>query len=78
MPSLYGSYVFGDFVSGTVWGLTPGLDGVWQRSTLIEGAGAISAFGVDADGELYVLDWAAGQILKLTQADPAALAKQYD
>lgn len=74
MPSLYGSYIFGDFVSGTVWGLTPGLDGVWQRSTLIAGAGAISAFGVDADGELYVLDWAAGQILKLTQADPAALS----
>ena len=74
MPSLYGSYIFGDFVSGTVWGLTPGLDGVWQRSTLLEGAGAIAAFGLDGDGELYVLDWAAGQILKLTQADPAALS----
>ncbi len=72
MPALYGTYVFADFVSGTVWGLVPGQNGAWTRSTLIEQAGSVSAFGLDSTGEIYILDWMAGTILKVSQADPAA------
>ena len=66
IPALAGSYVFGDFGSGTIWRLTQDAGGAWQRVTLLSGGPAISSFGRDAAGELYVLDYVAGAILKVS------------
>ena len=52
-PGLAGTYVFGDFCSGTIWGLQPG---TWTRTTLASTGFFISSFGEDEAGGLYVVD----------------------
>jgi glucose/arabinose dehydrogenase len=66
IPALVGSYVFGDFGSGTIWRLTQDASGAWQRVTLFTGGPNIGSFGRDAAGELYVMDYGAGAILKVS------------
>jgi glucose/arabinose dehydrogenase len=66
LPALAGSYVFGDFGSGTIWRLTQDASGAWQRVALLTGGPNISSFGRDAAGELYVMDYGAGAILKVS------------
>jgi glucose/arabinose dehydrogenase len=66
IPALAGSYVFGDFGSGTIWRLTQDASGAWQRVRLLGGGPTISSFGRDLAGELYVLDYGAGAILKVS------------
>lgn len=69
VPDLAGAYLFGDFCRGTVWAATEAA-GTWQARTLIETGAAISTFGVDADGEIYVADYGRGQIRRLAPATP--------
>lgn len=54
MPDLQGKYVYGDFGSGKVWALTykPGQTPV--NTLLFNAGGNITAFGEDADHELYI------------------------
>ena len=74
--SLRGRYFFADFVKGRVWSLALSYDGSGEAtaSGLIEHTaelggtgtlGNISAFGVDSDGELYVVSYSRGVILKI-------------
>lgn len=70
-PALTGVYVFGDFGSGRIWGAVPRADGSWQRSLLLLSNLAISSFGEDQAGELYVVDYGGGRIRRLV-ADSAA------
>ena len=71
-----GRYFYGDFVTGRVWSiaLIPAAGGEVTASAPTEhtaelgGSGAIgniSAFGVDAAGELYIVSYSSGQILKV-------------
>lgn len=64
-PSLQGKYIFGDFGSGRLWALTYGGGNKTTNQLLINRAGSISAFGEDANKELYICDYGEGQILKL-------------
>ena len=70
MPDLFGRYIFGDFVVGRIWALDTSTGAA--KTDLLNPGGAkpaISSFGQDADGELYVLDWQSGRILKLVPGD---------
>jgi Glucose / Sorbosone dehydrogenase len=92
IPSMVGRYVFGDFVRGRVWSVALTIDpatGEASASDLREhtsevNAGAeiklISSFGVDAHGELYVVNWGEGTIVALrpTPAVTAAPIIQVD
>lgn len=63
-PGMQGLYVFGDFVSGRIWTLEA--DGEnWKRRLAKDTQYAISTFGVDGDGELWVADWDAGALHRL-------------
>jgi len=63
MPEWNGIYLYGDYCSGTVWGLIRSSEG-WQAQVLFGGVGRITSFGQDASGEVYlVLD--GGSILRL-------------
>ena len=76
-----GRYFFADFIQGRVWsiGLRIDQDGEGHALNVIEHTseigdgtplGNISSFGVDALGELYVVAYPHGDILKLlTSAD---------
>jgi uncharacterized repeat protein (TIGR03806 family) len=73
IPSLYGTYVFADFSLGTVWGLVPDdAEEGWERTTLMETGALVSAFGVDHEGEAYLLDWWSGAVHKIVASDPAS------
>ena len=59
MPGLVGTYVFGDFCQGRLWGLTVDAQGEFTRTELglsVPG-GTLVSFGEDAAGELYVLSF---------------------
>ena len=57
IPQLVGTYVFGDFISGRIWGITQNAQGVWVRTDLLSlGANSVSSFGQDQQSEIYVVD----------------------
>lgn len=62
VPSLIGLYVYGDFVSGRIWGTSQASG--WSQRLLVDSALRISTFGVDSGGELYVADYASGTIYR--------------
>ena len=65
LPQLDGYYFYGDFGSGNIWSLYRDDSGQWQSSIFMKNTNlAISSFGQDEDGELYVLSYT-GSISKL-------------
>lgn len=65
LAELAGSYLFGDYCAGTIWGLARKADGAWVRTTILDTGFSISSFGEDEAGELYVLDHPGGRVLRL-------------
>jgi glucose/arabinose dehydrogenase len=61
----YGVYIYGDYGSGIVWGLLHLPDGSWQNAQMFDTGRRISTFGVDEDGEVYMVDDSDGTILML-------------
>jgi glucose/arabinose dehydrogenase len=55
IPALRGTYLFGDYCSGQVWGLVHDSSG-WHARELLRTGFRISSFGEEADGELDVVD----------------------
>lgn len=68
LPELQGTYIYGDFGSGVVWGLTP-QDDDYQHTRLLASGKSISAFGEDNSGELYVIDHAGGGLYQIVPTD---------
>jgi hypothetical protein len=70
-----GRYFFADFVQGRVWslGLTLDAQGEARPAGLVEHTaelggsqlGNISSFGVDADGEVYILSHSRGVVFRI-------------
>lgn len=59
-PNLEGVYLYGDYCSGTVWGLRQEADGSWSQAELVSSGLRISSYGRDEAGELYVIDHSGG------------------
>jgi len=53
-PGLLGTYFYGDFCTGLIWGATQDDTGEWTTEELLVTDLAITAFGEDEDGEIYV------------------------
>ena len=64
IPALEGVYIFGDFCSGSIWGLQRDGD-TWKQALLTSTSFMISAFGEDEQGEIYIADMIGGGIYKL-------------
>ncbi len=66
IAALEGTYVFGDYCTGDLWGLVRGPDGTAERIDLGVSVprNTLVSFGEDAGGELYVLS-AAGTVYRL-------------
>lgn len=63
-PALNGIYLFGDFCSGNIWGLTH--DGAeWQSGLIASTTFRISTFGEDEAGEIYLADLSGGGIYQV-------------
>jgi glucose/arabinose dehydrogenase len=54
IPSLYGTYVYGDYCTGNIWALQYNGTAVTYHAELVAGGPSISSFGVDSQGNLYV------------------------
>ncbi|HEY6213169.1 MAG TPA: PQQ-dependent sugar dehydrogenase [Vicinamibacterales bacterium] len=67
-PRLRGTYLYGDYCSGTIRGIAQNADGSWSSAKLLTTSLRISSFGEDASGELYVADVVAGRIYRLGDA----------
>ncbi len=59
IPEMQGVYLFGDWVSGRIWGLRRAGD-AWAHSLLLETGRNVASFGEDAQGELWIVDYAGG------------------
>lgn len=66
MPALQGHYLYGDYCSGKVWALNAANPGPHPRELLSSGR-RIASFAEDSEGELYLLDNAAGRIFRLNK-----------
>jgi len=64
IPDLQGVYLYGDWGSARIWAAYRDESGAWQSSEFLQTSSAISSFGEDEQGELYVVDYA-GRILRL-------------
>jgi hypothetical protein len=57
MPEHLGTYFYGDFCSGRIWGGVENIEtGAWVSTELLDSELSISTFGEDETGELYVAD----------------------
>lgn len=84
LPAAYrGRYFFADFVSGRVWSFAITTTGTGEGQALdlqehtsalsqAQPLGTISSFGVDADGELLIVSYSRGVILKVVGTVPRA------
>jgi glucose/arabinose dehydrogenase len=65
-PLMEGIYFFGDFCSGRIWGLKR-IQGEWVTQLLVDTEMTISTFGEGEKGDLYVANYADGNIYKIVQ-----------
>jgi glucose/arabinose dehydrogenase len=56
LPHWRGVYLYADYCSGRVWGLWRGPGGEWANAQLYHTDFSVSSFGVDAAGEVYLID----------------------
>jgi len=66
VSTLEDAYIFGDFVSGNIWASTFNGEN-WATVQLFNTNYAIAAFGQDAAGELYVLDYNTGTLYRFSE-----------
>jgi len=60
IPEWQGIYFYGDYCTGTIWGLLRDANGEWQNSILYQTKANITSFGEDEAGELYLVDRTGG------------------
>ena len=57
IEELYGSYIYGDYVTGKLWGVEVKEDSVGEPRELANSSIQVICFGVDHDRELYVVGY---------------------
>jgi glucose/arabinose dehydrogenase len=67
-PALQGVYLYGDYCSGKILGLVNNGSG-WTSKLITTTGYNISSFGQDEQGELYLTDYGAGQVVKISQVN---------
>ena len=65
IAGLAGAYVFGDLSSGNIWAGVQDSSGNWSQTLVLNHNLTVSSFGQDAAGELYLLDYGNGAVLRL-------------
>ena len=68
IPDLQAAYIFGDYCSGRIWATWRDADLAWHTVQFMRTSMAISSFGEDEAGELYVIDYG-GTVFRF---DPAS------
>jgi glucose/arabinose dehydrogenase len=82
LGSYRGRYFFADYVVGRVWSIGLTLDGNGEATATaatehtaslsqLGALGNISSFGIDADGELFIVSYSRGAIMRLVSTGPS-------
>ena len=66
-PAWNGVYFYGDYCSGRIWALAPDGSGGWTTVELAQFPIALSSFGEDEAGELYVTDLSGGVVYRMNE-----------
>ncbi len=72
IAGLAGTYIYGDFASGRIWGATQNGTS-WTSRRLLSTGFLISTFGEDEAGEVYVANYGDGRIYRFVAAAPTNL-----
>jgi glucose/arabinose dehydrogenase len=73
-PRMVGVYIYGDYCTGALWGLRRD-GGAWVARRLAQTGHAISSFGEDQAGRLYLADLDTGSIYEVVDPRPATFAR---
>jgi glucose/arabinose dehydrogenase len=65
IAGLAGDYIFGDLSSGHIWAGVQDSRGNWSQTLVLNHNLTVSSFGQDATGELYLLDYGNGAVLRI-------------
>lgn len=66
LKDLDGTFIYGDYITGTIWGLKSDGEDSYTHRTLVDTDQRITAFAEGSNGELFVLDFDyTGQIYEL-------------
>jgi uncharacterized protein (TIGR03437 family) len=63
-PTLRGTYIYGDYCTGNLWGITRAGDS-WNNQLLLASREVISTFGEDEAQELYLAGYNSGTIFRV-------------
>jgi glucose/arabinose dehydrogenase len=67
LPTMQGVYLYSDYCSGRIWIAYRDASDTWQSQVFLEAGVAVSSFGEDEAGELYVVGYG-GEIYRLDAA----------
>jgi glucose/arabinose dehydrogenase len=70
-PEFAGTYLYGDYCTGKIWGATRGPTGTWSARLFSAHAAGLTTFGEDAAGEIY-LATESGMLARIVNASPVA------
>jgi putative heme-binding domain-containing protein len=66
LPELDGTFIYGDYITGTIWGVKSDGEDSYTHTTLVDTDQRITAFAEGSAGELFVLDYDyTGQIYEI-------------
>jgi len=68
IPDLVGTYLYGDFCTGKVYGLRSSQD-VWESAELYDADYGFSSFGYGEDRNVYMTEYASRQVRQLVPAN---------
>jgi glucose/arabinose dehydrogenase len=78
VPELAGTYLFADYCTGEVWGAVPDAGGQWTATLLFDTGYAVSTFGEDRNGEVYLADLVTGTLYRLAGAPAGPFGDAFD
>ncbi len=65
LPDLRGTYVYGDYVTGKIWGLRHDGSNVTWRDELVDTQIQVVSFGLDHAGDVLIVDYPTGTLHRL-------------
>jgi glucose/arabinose dehydrogenase len=63
-PDWQGVYFYGDYCTGTIWGLIRTGENTWQSKEMFSTGAKITTFGTDEAGNIYLADYRSGTLLR--------------
>jgi glucose/arabinose dehydrogenase len=71
-PALKGTFLFGDYCSGSIWGTKRSAGDTFATKKLLTTNAAITGFGEDVNGEVYVIDQDRGLMYNIRETTAAS------